>query len=116
MRVIFFLIIFGISCQSKIKPRYLRSDVVKTGYYCDHFKIDSYGVGGDVYSLYLTDSISFREFVCNYHDNDVFEYLDEGNKIEILKYEDKSTINGVLLEKKLLNRYVFDLIKLKEQD
>ena len=69
MRVIFFLIMFGISCQNKTKSKHLRSDVVKSGYFCEHFKIDSYGVGGDVYSLYLTDSINFREFVCNYYDN-----------------------------------------------
>jgi hypothetical protein len=121
MRVGLIFIIFCflfLSCDNKNKDsrKYLRTDKINDVYYCEHFNVDSYGVGGDVYNLYLTDSLTFRDLVCTYYDNDVFEYLCENDKIKILKYEDSSNINGKKVEKKLSSKYEFDLDDLKKRN
>ncbi len=109
MKILAIFLIILTSCKSKVEQIFLRSEVVISGYYCDHYKVDSYGVGGDVYRLFLRDSLNKILFVCDYYDNDIFEYFFKGEKIEILKFEDSYSVGGIKHNKRLINKYVFDL-------
>ena len=77
-------------------------------YFCDVYNVESYGVAGDVYRLFLRDSSNTRVFVCDYYDNDIFEYFLNEGKIEIFRFENSYSIGGVMHNKRFINKYVFD--------
>lgn len=108
MKILAIFLIILSSCKNKLEQIFLRSDKVIPGYFCDHYKVDSYGVAGDVYRLILRDSLNTKVFVCDYYDNEIFEYYFNEGKIEILKFEDSYSIGGIKHNKRLINKYVFD--------
>ena len=96
------------SCKSRFEYFFLRSEKVFPEYFCDHYKVESCGVAGDAYRLFLRDSSNTRVFVCDYYDNDIFEYFLNEGKIEIFRFENSYSIGGVMHNKRFIIKYVFD--------
>jgi len=82
------------------KKDYEKTELLGDGIYCETYRVFGGGVyGGDVYSEYLTDSISFRYFVGSYDDNNNLTYTIKGSVIEIrhISYDKKD--GAVIVDK-----------------
>ncbi|MFT6338710.1 MAG: hypothetical protein ACI86M_003921 [Saprospiraceae bacterium] len=119
---IFFIllsIIWGFSCNNvdKLsKEDYLYTDRLNSGIYFERYRVDSYGIGGDKYSIYLTDSIKFRKFISLYYDNESFEYFETKDTISIVKMKDLGGYNGIKQTQKEIEKYTFQTSKLKSSN
>ncbi len=116
--MIVFSMIFFNSCSSNnkySKENHLFTDVVADQLYSESYRIESFGVGGDVYSMYLTDSLSFRKFVSVYYDNESFEFIVENNIVQVIKKEESGGINNPKFKRKVIEEYQFSLNELKEK-
>ncbi len=114
--LIMILICTGCATENKYsKENYLYTDFVDRGLYCEHYKVDSYGVGGDVYSIYLTDSLMYRKFICLYYDSESFELKVNEDKVFITKLEDVGGINGGKRTRKKVQEYSFWKSDLKNE-
>jgi len=107
-----------ISCRSNnqySKKHHLYTDLIADRLYIEGYQIESYGVGGDVYSIYLTDSLSFRKFISLYYDNESFNYNIDKDEVVIIKKEESGGVNMPKFKKKIIEEYKFSLKKLKEK-
>lgn len=59
------------------------------GYYYEKYKVDSYGVGGDVYSAFLTDSLDENHFITYIYDDEVLYFNFIEDSILVKKYQEK---------------------------
>jgi hypothetical protein len=115
--VLVIILLWFNSCSSNkkySKDEHLFTDVIGNKLYSESFRIDSYGVGGDVYSMYITDSLNFREFISLYYDNETIKFSVVDNEILAIKEEDISGINNPNSKKQVLQEYRFvinDLIE-----
>lgn len=75
------------------KDDFLYSEKHNNDIYSEYFRVASYGTGGDVYSVYITDSINFRVHVLLYYDHDYVDFEFSNEEV---------TVNR-LMEKKLPN-------------
>ncbi len=105
-----------IGCGSNSNRILIYTDKLISNVYIEKFREESYGVGGDVYSVYLTDSIRFRKFVCKYYDSQSFNTRIIGDSIYIFRFEDSYIdSNNKKIDKKLINIFGFDYIMLKNE-
>ena len=84
--------------------------IVGLNVYGEIFNVAGYGVyGGDVESVYLTDSMNYRKYVGEKYDNQKILFSVDGNFVIGRKIEIN---NG---NKILINEYIFDLHQLEIQ-
>lgn len=115
--IILYLVFFN-SCSSKTKyskDNHLFTDLIADQLYSEAYRIESYGVGGDIYSMYLTDSLNFRKFISLYYDNESFEYKIDNNEVLIIKKQESGGVSNPKFKKRAIEKYRFSLISLKEQ-
>lgn len=87
-------VLFLSSCGSYdkySKDDFLYSENHKDGIYSEYFRVASYGVGGDVYSVYITDSTSFRKHIMVYYDNDYINLNFSKDEVTINRMNEKKS-------------------------
>lgn len=92
-------IVLGATLQSfvgyktKAKDEFLYTRDCDNGFYLEHFCVADFGVGGEFYTAYLTDSLHFRMFIAKYFDNEYLEVDWREDHIFVRRmYEDKSPL------------------------
>ena len=100
--VVFFPLLFLAGCYNdNSKKEHKNTELIGNDIYCETYRVFGGGVyGGDVYSEYLTDSISFRYFVGSYDDDNNLAYTLEGDTIEI-KHVSYDTKDGSVIISKV---------------
>lgn len=121
----FFLLLFAsfflMSCYTK-DNKYDKSthrltyEIRTTGIFVELYRTASYGVyGGDIESIYLTDSVSFRKFVDKIDDNQKINFSINGNKIKATKVVSSYWVNDRKIPMKVLSEreYYLDALRSK---
>jgi len=114
-------VLFFSSCESYdkySKDDFLYSENHNNGIYSENFRVASYGVGGDVYSVYITDSTSFRKHILVYYDNDYINFDFNKDEVTINRMNErkspKEKANRVKVEEVHMN--IIDLQSKKIQE
>lgn len=96
------------------KKEFLFSDSIGNQLYTESYRVASYGVRGDVYSVYVTDSVYFRKFIAVYYDNESFEFTIDNDHILVIKLEETGGINNLTFPSPT-QEYKFPLNSLKNE-
>ena len=91
---------------------------LENGLFCERYLVANFGVGGEVYSTYLTDSTTFKKLIIVYYDSEYLDFDFEGDEIVVNRMYEKMTPEGdlklVSLEEKTFS--IKKLMKNKDQD
>ena len=69
------LIMFNLGCDLDTKQNHIRTDRISSNCFVEHFIAKKGGVfAGNTYVCYITDSISFRNKIDLYDDDETIEY------------------------------------------
>jgi len=71
--------------------QHLHTNSISEELHAETYRVSSYGVAGDVYKVFLTDSVQFRADVMTYYDNDFIEIEQQGDNIHVKRKTEKRT-------------------------
>ncbi len=78
------LIMFNLGCDLNTKQNYIRTDRISSNCFVEHFIARKGGVfTGNTYVCYITDSISFRNKIDSYDDDETIEYSVKKNFVVV---------------------------------
>lgn len=121
-QISFLFLIFVISCSSvdKLsKTDYLNTKLIDSGLYLESYRVDTYGVGGDIYSIYISDSLNFRRFITLYYDNERIVHEINADSISISRMEEIGGYAGIKQTLQVLEKFTYlksELIKDKTME
>lgn len=107
-----FMLVSCASVDKYSKKNHLFTGVISDQLFSEVYRVESFGVGGDVYSVYLTDSLSFRKFIDLYYDNESFDFIVLEDHIEAVKKEESGGLSNPKFEKTVIKRYRFSINEL----
>ncbi len=86
-----------------------------TQLFVEIYRVNGFGVyGGDIESVYLTDSIKFRKYIGEKFDQQVILFEKNGDKVNGRKIELGYKIDDLDVPDKLIEKYEYSLGELKK--
>jgi len=105
-----FLVLSLISCghNDYSKENFEGSENLGSGLYAEHYLVANYGVGGEVRSVYITDSSTFKKLAMIYYDSDHIEFELANGQVIVNRMTDgrksiKEEMHSVLVKSDTLN-------------
>ena len=110
------IIIFISSCYSDYsKKEYRYSKQIGSEVSAEFYRVANYGVGGDVFSVYVTDSLIFRKFITLFYDHESVSFEIVDDQIIAIREEWLRSPTDSFASARKISEFNFSYSKLKEE-